>query len=89
MTSVVKLPNKEKLDKLAAKLTLRLGVKVTQQDLLEKCIELSDVHIEELETYFSDKLNLTSDRVREIEETADEFDFDMSKSIDDVLYGDD
>ena len=44
--SVVKIRNKNRLDKLLAKLTLRLGRKPTQQEVVDLCIELGETHFE-------------------------------------------
>lgn len=46
--SVVKIRNKNRLDKLLAKLTLRLGRKPTQQEVVDLCIELGETHFESL-----------------------------------------
>ena len=85
--SVVKLKNKDELDKLVARITLNLGKKVTQQDVLNACIKLSTRHIDELETYFLKNQRITKERVQEILDMADDFDYDTSKSIDQDLYG--
>ncbi|MHA1799264.1 MAG: hypothetical protein ACTSVY_12535 [Candidatus Helarchaeota archaeon] len=85
--SVVKLKNKDELDRLVARITLNLGKKVTQQDVLNACIKLSTRHIDELETYFLKNQRITKERVQEILDMADDFDYDTSKSIDQDLYG--
>jgi hypothetical protein len=46
--SVVKIYNKNRLDRLVAKLTLRLGRKPTQQEVVDLCIELGENHFESL-----------------------------------------
>ena len=46
--AVVKLKEKKKLDQLIAKITLRLGSRPTQQDVLDICVGLGDVHIDEI-----------------------------------------
>ena len=46
--SVVKIRNKNRLDKLLAKLTLRMGRKPTQQEVVDLCIELGETHFESL-----------------------------------------
>ncbi|WP_457557935.1 hypothetical protein [Candidatus Harpocratesius sp.] len=46
--SVVKIYNKERLDRLVAKLTLRLGRKPTQQEVVDLCIELGENNFETL-----------------------------------------
>ncbi len=46
--STVKIRNKNRLDKLLAKLTLRLGRKPSQQKVVDLCIELGENHFESL-----------------------------------------
>ena len=46
--SVVKTQNKNRLDKLLVKLTLQLGRKPTQQEVVDLCIELGENHFEYL-----------------------------------------
>jgi len=46
--SVVKITNKQYLDELIAKITLRLGRKPTQQEILEHCVRLGQDHFDEL-----------------------------------------
>lgn len=48
MMSIVKITKKKKLDTLLAKLTLRLGRRPTQQEVLDLCVELGEEHFEEL-----------------------------------------
>lgn len=46
--SVVKITDKQSLDELVAKITLRLGRKPTQQGILDLCVRLGQDHFEEL-----------------------------------------
>ena len=46
--SVVKISNKQYLDELIAKITLRLGRKPTQQEILDHCVRLGQDHFDEL-----------------------------------------
>ncbi|MHA1744697.1 MAG: hypothetical protein ACTSWW_01790 [Promethearchaeota archaeon] len=46
--SVVKISNKHHLDELVAKITLRLGRKPTQQEILDLCVRLGQDHFDEL-----------------------------------------
>lgn len=84
--AVVKLTKKDELDKLIANLTLRLGKRVSQQSVLDACIHLSSTHIDELESYCSDKSHLSRKRVAEILEMAEDFDYDTKGSDDKDLY---
>jgi hypothetical protein len=46
--SVVKLKNKDLLDQLLAKLTLKLGSKPSLQDILDLCIQMTFENTDEL-----------------------------------------
>ncbi|QEE17203.1 hypothetical protein DSAG12_03035 [Promethearchaeum syntrophicum] len=46
--SIVKITNKQYLDELIAKITLRLGRKPTQQEILDHCVRLGQDHFDEL-----------------------------------------
>jgi len=46
--SIVKITTKKQLDTLLVKLTLRLGRKPTQQEVLDLCVELGIKYFEEL-----------------------------------------
>ncbi len=46
--SIVKITNKQNLDELVAKITLRLGRKPTQQEILDLCVRLGQEHFDEL-----------------------------------------
>ncbi|MBA7682193.1 hypothetical protein ES703_90540 [subsurface metagenome] len=84
---VVKLPNRENLDLIIAKLTLRLGRKVSQQEILNACLKISSNHLDELEQYFSNRPQLTKKQVEEILKLPENFDYISKGSIDEDLYG--
>jgi len=84
---VVKLPNRENLDQIIAKLTLRLGRKVSQQEVLNACLKISSNHLDELEQYFSNRPQLTKKQVEEILKLPENFDYISKGSIDEDLYG--
>ncbi len=84
---VVKLPNRENLDQIIAKLTLRLGRKVSQQEILNACLKISSNHLDELEQYFSNRPQLTKKQVEEILKLPENFDYISKGSIDEDLYG--
>ena len=44
--AVVKIKNKKALEHLQAKLTIRMGKKLTQQETLDYCIILADQNID-------------------------------------------
>ncbi len=46
--AVVKIKNKKALEQLQAKLTMRMGRKLTQQETLDYCIKLADQNLDQL-----------------------------------------
>lgn len=46
--TVVKTSDKEAIEKLQAKITLRLGKKISQQETLDLCINFAAEHLDEL-----------------------------------------
>ncbi|MHA1649401.1 MAG: hypothetical protein ACTSYB_04325 [Candidatus Helarchaeota archaeon] len=80
------MKNKEDLDTLVATLTIKLGKKISQQDVLSACVKLSLKNIDELVQYFAEQPKLTKKRVKEILKMADDFEFDTTKSIDEEIY---
>lgn len=46
--TVVKVSNKKAIENLQAKLMLRLGRKMSQQEILDLCIEVADAHFEDI-----------------------------------------
>ncbi|MHA1342770.1 MAG: hypothetical protein ACTSQG_02185 [Promethearchaeota archaeon] len=46
--SIVKIRNKKALEQLQAKISLRIGRKPTQQELLDFCVLLANKHFDEL-----------------------------------------
>ena len=88
MMTVVKIKNKNELDKLVATLILRLGKKVSQQDILDACIKFSNMNIDKIEEILrNNNFKISKERVKEILEMADEFDFETKGSIDEDIYG--
>lgn len=70
--SIVKLTKKEKLDTLLAKVTLRLGRKPTQQEVLDLCLELGEDHFEELMEKINPGPKLDNDKIQRINSTREE-----------------
>ena len=46
--SIVKITKKQHLDELLAEITLRMGRRPTQQDVLDLCVDLAHEHLDEL-----------------------------------------
>ncbi|MHA1266591.1 MAG: hypothetical protein ACTSRS_15250 [Candidatus Helarchaeota archaeon] len=76
--SIVKITKKEKLDTLLAKITLRLGRKPTQQEVLDFCVELGAEHFEELLKKLNPGPILDDDKINQI--------ITMSKELADVPW---
>jgi len=84
----VKLTKKDLLEKLQAKLTLLKGTKISQQEILDKCIEFSDEHIEDFINEKVIQKPLTSEKMAFI--LANPIDcpiYFLDKSDDELLYG--
>ncbi len=95
---VVKLSRKDKLDQLVALLTIRLGKKVQQQDVLDACVEFALNQVDKLEILFLDKPQISETRLNEILSSNLEFSSKKSTFLterqtigtnDELLYGDD
>jgi hypothetical protein len=85
--AVVKLTKKDQLDALAAKLTLDLKRKVTQQEILDLCIEYAIDNYEDIAEKLSPgKFDLTKKKVNAIKNLALDFEELRSESIDDDIY---
>ncbi|MHA1229717.1 MAG: hypothetical protein ACTSPQ_03640 [Candidatus Helarchaeota archaeon] len=86
--TIVKIKNKNELDKLVATLILRLGRKVSHQDILEACIKFSNTNIDKIEEILrNNNFKIGKNRVKEILSMADDFEFDNKNSIDEDIYG--
>ena len=85
--AIVKLKDKSELDKLVATLTIVLGQKVTQQDVIAACIKIAASHLEELRQFLTPTQSLSKKRVKQILNMADDFTFETRGSIDEDLYG--
>jgi len=69
--SIVKITKQEKLDRLLAKVTLRLGRKPTQQEILDLCLELGEDHFEELMDKINPGPRLDNEKVQRINNIRD------------------
>ncbi|MFX1254347.1 MAG: hypothetical protein ACFFCZ_22235 [Promethearchaeota archaeon] len=64
--SVVKIGNKKSLEELQAILTLRLGKKPTQQEVLDYCVQLGLENLDMLANLFQKKPVLDAEKVKRI-----------------------
>ncbi|TFF85850.1 MAG: hypothetical protein EU551_03175 [Promethearchaeota archaeon] len=84
--ATIKIQNKKELDNLIENLTLRLGKKISQQEVIDACIKLSTSHIDELIDYFSPTPRISEERIKEILTMAEDFEYYTSGDIDTDLY---
>ena len=81
------MKEKKELDQLIANLNLRLGINISQEEVLDACIKLSTKYIEELVDYFSSTPKISKKRIKEILNSAEEFEYTTGGDIDTDLYG--
>jgi len=84
----VKMNNKSLLEKLQAEITLKIGKKMSQQDILDKSIEYVYNNLESFITSEVDTPKLTKEKLERILKNAYKGPlYDMDKSDDEILYG--
>lgn len=91
--AVIKTTNKEIIEQLQAKLTLQIGRRFTQQEIVDLCIEFAQENFEELINRASNIPRLTpqlADQILKQIDGLDEVPYDLSLSaaneIDKDLY---
>ncbi|MHA1349803.1 MAG: hypothetical protein ACTSSC_12800 [Promethearchaeota archaeon] len=83
----VKLNNKSLLEKLQAEITLKLGKKMSQQELLDKSIEFTYNRLDEFFIENIDKPTLTNDFIESLKESASDAPlYHLDKSDDELIY---
>ena len=70
--AVVKIQNKDRLDKLIARLTMRRGRKPTQLEVVDVSIRIADERFEELLGQLNPVPILDDEKMRKIREIAEE-----------------
>ncbi len=84
----VKLNNKNLLEKLQAEITLKLGKKMSQQDVLDKSIEFAYEHLDEFVSENIDHPKLTKELIKRIRENRYDGPLEHpDKSDDELIYG--
>ena len=81
--AVIKTTNKEIIDQLQAKLTLQIGKRFTQQEIVDLCIEFAQENLEELINRASNIPRLTPQLADQILKQIDELSevpYDLSLS---------
>ncbi len=83
----VKLNNKSLLEKLQAEITLKLGKKMSQQELLDKSIEFTYNRLDEFFIENIDKPTLTNEFIENLKESASDAPlYHLDKSDDEFIY---
>ena len=85
--AVVKIKNKKALEQLQAKLTMRMGRKLTQQETLDYCIMLADQNIDKLVQIADNIPTLTPSKFHYFIEKRDKLTdvpYDNSKQFDNL-----
>jgi len=83
----VKLNNKSLLEKLQAEITLKLGKKMSQQELLDKSIEFTYNRLDEFFIENIDKPTLTNEFIERLKKSAsDAPPYLADKSDDELIY---
>ena len=84
----VKLTNKKLLEKLQAQLTLSQGKKLSQQEVLDKCIEFSEEHLDEfIKEKILPPLLTPEKKERILSNTINVPIYFKDKSDDELIYG--
>jgi len=84
----VKMNNKSLLEKLQADITLRLGRKMSQQDILDKSIEFVYNRLEEFIVENIEHLKLTKEIIERIKKNRIDAPLEHpDKSDDELIYG--
>lgn len=87
MTSV-KMNKKALLEKLQAEITLKLGKKISQQDILDKSVEFAYQNFENFLSSSIETPRLTKAIVERIKNNVYQGQlFDLDKSDDEIIYG--
>ncbi len=84
----VKMMKKDLLEKLQATLILKEGKKISQQELLDKCVEFSNAHLEQ---FILEELQippLDPSKIKQIlSHAVDDEVLHPEKTDDDLIYG--
>ena len=69
--TVVKISKKHQLDALVSKLTLRLGRKPTQQEVIDICVDLGEEYFDEIATRLVQLPKLDDAKVQKIKQMSE------------------
>jgi hypothetical protein len=71
--AVIKISNKNLIDNLQAKLILRLGRKITQQETLDLCVEYANAHFDDILQMVDSEPILTPEKAEKILKTFEKY----------------
>jgi hypothetical protein len=71
--SVIKISNKHIIDELQAKLILRLGRKISQQETLDLCVQFANQHFEEILSVAASSPMLSPEKADKIIKRAEKY----------------
>jgi hypothetical protein len=71
--AVVKITNKQLLNDLQAKLTLQLGRKVSQQEIIDLCVNYASQNFDTIVKFASNRPQLTPEKAHEIIQRTERF----------------
>ncbi len=84
----VKLNNKRLLEKLQAEITLKLGKKISQQEILDRSIEFTYNRLDEFFVENVDKPTITKEFIEKLKKSAKNVPiYHLDKSDDELIYG--
>lgn len=71
--AVIKISDKQAIDELQAKLILRLGRKISQQETLDLCIKFANQHFEEILSIAASIPMLSPEKAEQIIKRAEKY----------------
>ena len=84
----VKLNEKRLLEQLQAKITIKKGIKISQQELLDKCIKFADRSLERFINDTFDEISINKEKIERIKKNSFKSGFSHpDKTDDEVIYG--
>ncbi|MHA1461019.1 MAG: hypothetical protein ACTSO8_06015 [Promethearchaeota archaeon] len=84
----VKMNKKALLEKLQAEITLKVGKKMSQQDILDKSVEFAYNNFENFISANNETPRLTKEIIERIKKNVYKGPlFDLDKSDDEIIYG--
>ncbi|TFF89400.1 MAG: hypothetical protein EU549_00755 [Promethearchaeota archaeon] len=85
--TVVRITNKKLLEEIQAKLILKIGKKLSQQEILDKSIEYLSENLDKLIEDSFPFIEISPERIQEIINTASDFEYQTSGDENLDIYG--